>query len=100
MFISRIKEIRIAHGWSQKELAKRSHLSQTQISNIELGHTSTTLDTLEAICNAFGDVCIYDIFFYECDKYKACQRFGKSRLNCYEKCCRFDKAGMDKNNKP
>jgi transcriptional regulator with XRE-family HTH domain len=40
-------------GWSQQELAKRSGISQRQISNLLSGTQSASLDTAEAIAQAF-----------------------------------------------
>jgi len=52
---ARMIELRAARGWTQKELAGRSHLPQATMSRIESGavkHPSTR--TLEALAKAFG----------------------------------------------
>ena len=51
----RIKELRVARGWSQAELAKRTGIRRATISAIENGQT-TGIDfaTLEALGDVFG----------------------------------------------
>ena len=82
MFISRIKEFRLKAGLSQLELARKSNVSQTQISNIESNRKSTTLFTLTKISQAL-QVCIYDLTYYECGLYENCEKPEKNHLNCY-----------------
>lgn len=64
-----IKKARKLKNISQRELAKKAGTSQSYISEIETGATSSpTLDLIEAICTVL-EVCPLDIL--ECDcKYK------------------------------
>ena len=90
MFVSRLKELRIERGWTQSVLAKKSHITQMQISNIERNKKSTTLHTLENIIKALNTdgntVCMHDLLYYQCDRYDKCTLKGKEFSNC----CRGD----------
>jgi HTH-type transcriptional regulator / antitoxin HipB len=50
----RIKELRKARGWSQRELAARSGVSSAQLSKYENGTYLVTLGALIRISRAFG----------------------------------------------
>ena len=51
----RVRELREARGWSQRELAARAGLRQATIANIELGHTrGVRFDALERLADALG----------------------------------------------
>jgi len=59
---SRIKELRIEKGLTQKELAKRTDLSERQIRRIETNETNpngTTLNTLKSIAKALETTIAY-----------------------------------------
>jgi transcriptional regulator with XRE-family HTH domain len=47
-----IFELRIAHGWSQLELARQSGVQQSEISRIEHGQGNPTYQTLTAVAGA------------------------------------------------
>lgn len=49
---ARIRELRLALGWSQEELAEQATLSRDAIARIERGDRGPRLDTLELIANA------------------------------------------------
>ena len=51
---SRIKELMDERRWTIYELAKRSGLAQTTISNMWKRNTKPTIPSLRAICNGFG----------------------------------------------
>lgn len=51
---TRIKELMDERGWTIYELAKRSGLAQTTISNMWKRNTEPTIPSLRAICSAFG----------------------------------------------
>lgn len=51
--IEQIRAARALKGWSQKELGERAGLSQTAITNIEVGKFRPTSQTAEAIRTAF-----------------------------------------------
>lgn len=50
----RIKELMDEHGWTIYELAKRSGLAQTTLSNMWKRNMEPTIPSLRAICNGFG----------------------------------------------
>lgn len=50
----RIKELMDERGWTVYELAKRSGLAQTTISNMWRRNTEPTLPSLRALCTGFG----------------------------------------------
>lgn len=50
----RIYQLRMLKEWSQEELARRSGLQRTHVSRIEAGKYAVTLETIQAIAEAFG----------------------------------------------
>ena len=57
----RIKELMDERGWTVYELAKRSGLAQTTISNMGRRNTEPTIPSLRALCNGFG-ISLTDFF--------------------------------------
>lgn len=49
----RIKLLRVARGWSLKDLSIATHLSVSQISSIERGANLPSIESLLALCRAF-----------------------------------------------
>lgn len=49
-----IRRARLEHGWSQNELAWRTHVSQSEISRYEKGLGKPSWDRYLAFCEAFG----------------------------------------------
>lgn len=49
----RVRELREQRQWSQKELAKRTGMSQPAIARFEAGGTTPTLAVLDRIARAF-----------------------------------------------
>jgi transcriptional regulator with XRE-family HTH domain len=50
----RVRELRLAHGWSQHQLAAEAGLSADGVSRIERGDRTPRLGTLEEIAIALG----------------------------------------------
>jgi transcriptional regulator with XRE-family HTH domain len=50
----RVKELRLAKGWSQEELAEEADLSRDAVSRIERGDRSPRIETLDLIAGAIG----------------------------------------------
>jgi transcriptional regulator with XRE-family HTH domain len=50
----RIRGLRVAQGWSLDDLARRCHLSPSNLSRIETGHRRVALDQLIPIARALG----------------------------------------------
>ena len=53
IFATVLKELMRQRGWTQRDLSMASGVSQRQISNLVKGTQSATLDTAEAIAQAF-----------------------------------------------
>lgn len=53
-FEKKIKELRLKHGLSQVELAKRLGVSSQRICNIERGKNSLASDKLQQVLSALG----------------------------------------------
>ena len=51
---SRIRALMDERGWTIYELARRSGLSQTTLSNMWKRNTEPTIPSLRAICGSFG----------------------------------------------
>jgi len=49
----RIKLLRVARGWSLKDLSSATHLSVSQISSIERGANLPSVESLLSLCRAF-----------------------------------------------
>ena len=57
-----LKELRLARGWRQVEVADRMGLSRSAISNIEAGKRAMTLVTLKRFCELFQiDISYFEI---------------------------------------
>ncbi len=50
----RIAALRKLAGWSQEQLSERAGLQRTHVSRIEAGKYAVTLETIQAIAEAFG----------------------------------------------
>lgn len=62
-----LKELRLARGWRQVEIADKVGLSRSAISNIEAGKRALTLVTLKKFCEIYQiDVSYFEI---ETDNY-------------------------------
>lgn len=51
---ARVRELRVARGWSQDQMANEAGLSKDAVSRIERGDRSPRLDTLQRIGAAVG----------------------------------------------
>lgn len=65
----KIQQLMRERGWTIYELAKRSGLSPTTISNMYRRNTQPTIPSLEAMCRAFG--ITMSQFFLEDDETEA-----------------------------
>lgn len=50
----RILQLRKEKFWNQEELSKRTKISRSSISNIEIGRHALTMANLEVFCSVFG----------------------------------------------
>ena len=58
-FAERLRELRMAKGLSQMQLAKELHISQSAIAKWELGKTEPTASAIIAIANYFNEPIDY-----------------------------------------
>ena len=49
----RIRELRLARGWRQLDLAEQAGVSENYVSDLELGHKEICLRKIQAIAAAF-----------------------------------------------
>ena len=49
-----IRDARLAHDWSQQELAARAHVSRSWLARVEAGHRGTELEPLLRLLEALG----------------------------------------------
>lgn len=49
-----ILDLRLAHGWTQKELAQRIGTKQANISRLENGQLNPSVDMLQKVADALG----------------------------------------------
>lgn len=54
-FGKRVRELRLAKGWTQEELAERTGLHPTYIGGVERGERNLGLDNLLKIARALGE---------------------------------------------
>ncbi|HIT77589.1 MAG TPA: helix-turn-helix domain-containing protein [Candidatus Limihabitans stercoravium] len=52
--IAKIEKLKNDRGWTDYELAQQSMLTQSTIASIKARGTAPKVETLQAICNAFG----------------------------------------------
>lgn len=57
----RVRELRLARGWSQEELGERCDLDRTYVSGIERGVRNPTLTVIASIAAGFK-VAIEELF--------------------------------------
>ena len=55
----RIRELREARGWGQKELADRLQVAYQTIGHYETGRRSPDLETVARLCDVFGVTADY-----------------------------------------
>ena len=56
-FAGRLKELREAKGWTQRQLAETAGLALAGVQNLEQGRTYPEWPTVLALCQAFGVSC-------------------------------------------
>ncbi len=81
--IDKIEELRKERGWSDYELAQQSLITQSTIASMKSRKSPPKLDTLQAICNAFGITLAQ--FFLEDEKIEVISEKEKMLLDCYRK---------------
>jgi transcriptional regulator with XRE-family HTH domain len=56
---ARVKELRLAHGWTQAEVAKRARITQDFLGRAERGQREPSLYVLTKLASSFGVEPIY-----------------------------------------
>lgn len=51
---TRLRDLRLEHGWTQSELAEKMAVSSSSITQYELGNRTPSMDLQFAICDIFG----------------------------------------------
>lgn len=54
-FGKKVRQLRLAKGWTQEELAARAHLHPTYIGGVERGERNIGLDNLLKVARALGE---------------------------------------------
>lgn len=52
--MNRIRELRVAKGWRQEDLADRLHTKRQTVGHYETGERGIDADTINALCDIFG----------------------------------------------
>ena len=52
--MNRLKDLRIAHGWQQSDVAKKLNVTKTTVSRYELGTRQLDPETICTLCDLFG----------------------------------------------
>lgn len=53
-FARKLKSLRLAHGWSQEELAERAELHRNYVGAVERGERNVSIDNMEKIAQALN----------------------------------------------
>jgi len=53
-FAHKLKSLRLAHGWSQEELAERAELHRNYVGAVERGERNVSIDNMEKIAQALN----------------------------------------------
>ena len=75
-FAEKLRELREAKGWSQKELAERSGVSQQGLAHWEHGDREPGFAAVQSICKALGVRCT---IFDDCEYAKIEDGRGRGR---------------------
>lgn len=53
-FASRLRNLRLEHGWSQAQLSQRAKLTANHIAYLEVGDGEPNMETMRRLADAFG----------------------------------------------
>lgn len=81
--IAKIEKLREERGWTEYELAQQALVTQSTISSMKARNSPPKLDTLQAICNAFGLTLAQ--FFLEDEEIEVLSEQEKSLLDGFRK---------------
>ena len=80
---SKIEKLKVERGWTDYDLAQQSLLTQSTIASMKARNSPPKLDTLQAICNAFG--ITLSQFFLEDEKIEILSEQEKILLEEFRK---------------
>lgn len=81
--IAKIEKLRSERGWTDYELAGQAMITQSTIASMKARNSPPKIDTLQAICNAFGITLAQ--FFLEDEKIEVLSEQEKSLLESFRK---------------
>lgn len=81
--IAKIEKLRRERGWSDYELAQQSMITQSTIASIKARGSAPKVDTLQAICNAFGITLAQ--FFLEDEQIEVLSEQEKNLLDSFRR---------------
>lgn len=81
--IAKIEKLREERGWTEYELSQQALVTQSTISSMKARNSPPKLDTLQAICNAFGLTLAQ--FFLEDEEIEVLSEQEKSLLEGFRK---------------
>ena len=81
--IAKIEKLKSERGWTDYELAQHSMVTQSTIASMKARNSPPKVDTLQAICNAFGITLAQ--FFLEDEQIEVLSEQEKSLLESFRK---------------
>ena len=81
--IAKIEKLKSERGWTDYELSQQSMITQSTIASMKARNSPPKLDTLQAICNAFGITLAQ--FFLEDEQIEVLSEQEKSLLESFRK---------------
>lgn len=81
--ITKIEKLKTERGWSDYELAQQSMLTQSTIASVKARKSPPKIETLQAICNAFGITLAQ--FFLEDEKIEFLSEQEKTLVEHFRK---------------
>ncbi len=81
--IAKIEKLKNERGWTDYELAQQSMVTQSTIASMKARSSPPKIDTLQAICNAFGITLAQ--FFLESEEIEVLSEQEKNILEGFRK---------------
>ena len=81
--VAKIESLKQERGWTDYELAQQAMVTQSTIASMKARNSAPKLDTLQAICNAFG--ITLSQFFLEDEQIEVLNRQEKILIEQYRK---------------
>ena len=81
--VAKIESLKQERGWTDYELAQQAMVTQSTIASMKARNSAPKLDTLQAICNAFGITLAQ--FFLEDEQIEVLNKQEKILIEQYRK---------------